>query len=412
MSRFSFKSSAAASNKSQVAKKRRTAIQRNSRRNSFRIVARRDSITKLQKKATQEHTNDLLERHRDNRRREKIERLRREKLEKLALANASVAGTADEATEGSSAVGAIGTASSSLAASSSSSPSSEANGKRGSGISLDTDGTEHLEDIGPSLAYVPTSSPTSQASPGAKNHPRASFYSPTPQVHTWGDPEKMKDLLAAPDESTGMNNHKEEPKQKSGESEGGASESDLEAVAHSPASLLHLRIIHPGLPSKMIWDVCVAVLIVYSVVLIPFRICFSTESTGFSLVLDYVIDVIFAIDMVLCFRTAYFLDDGRALVIVPKLIATHYMRSWFIVDFLSTMPFDRIAAPFLAEASQAEDVLGSFRLIKSFRLFRLVKMVRILKLSRITESIKDVLNFSPATFRLISLTLQVSCCAL
>ena len=38
---------------------------------------------------------------------------------------------------------------------------------------------------------------------------------------------------------------------------------------------------------------------------------------------DWFVDIIFAIDLIVCFRTAYFLDDGRALVIVRETIGTH-----------------------------------------------------------------------------------------
>ena len=176
----------------------------------------------------------------------------------------------------------------------------------------------------------------------------------------------------------------------------------------SPQDLLHMWIIHPTLPSKMIWDVTVAVLILYSVIVIPYRICFEQDSEGLVAIFDWFVDVMFALDLFLCFRTAYFLDDGRALVIVPKLIRLHYLKSWFMVDFMSTVPFDKVVAAFLPEKNNGiEAQLRSIRLIKSLRLFRLIKMVRVIKLGKITESIKDILNFSPATFRLISLTLQV-----
>ena len=93
---------------------------------------------------------------------------------------------------------------------------------------------------------------------------------------------------------------------------------------------------------------------------------------------------------------------------IPKLIREHYFKSWFLIDFLSTVPFDKIVSSMMNnESNSIESQLKSIRLIKSLRLFRLIKMVRVVKLGKITESIKDILNFSPATFRLMSLTLQV-----
>ena len=72
---------------------------------------------------------------------------------------------------------------------------------------------------------------------------------------------------------------------------------------------------------------------------------------------------------------------------VPKLIRQHYLRTWFLVDFLSTVPFDKIVAS-AYDQNKIRTQLRSIRLIKSLRLFRLIKMVRVIKLGKITESIK------------------------
>lgn len=72
---------------------------------------------------------------------------------------------------------------------------------------------------------------------------------------------------------------------------------------------------------------------------------------------------------------------------VPKLIRQHYLRTWFLVDFLSTVPFDKIVASAYNQ-NKIRTQLRSIRLIKSLRLFRLIKMVRVIKLGKITESIK------------------------
>lgn len=82
------------------------------------------------------------------------------------------------------------------------------------------------------------------------------------------------------------------------------------------------------------------VLIALSVVIVPFRIGFDAWPSGGWLVLDFVTDITFAIDILLNFRMAY--AKNRVMVTTPALIASNYLRGWFTIDLLSTVPFDRL----------------------------------------------------------------------
>ena len=80
-------------------------------------------------------------------------------------------------------------------------------------------------------------------------------------------------------------------------------------------------------------------LITLSVITVPFRIGFDAVSEGGWLVVDWVIDLTFALDIALNFRMAYM--NAHVLVTSPSLMAAHYLKGWFTVDLLSTVPFDR-----------------------------------------------------------------------
>ncbi len=59
-------------------------------------------------------------------------------------------------------------------------------------------------------------------------------------------------------------------------------------------------------PRKMYWDLLVGTLIVYSMVVIPWRISFRQDASGAMLVFDYIVDGVFGIDIVISFNAAYF----------------------------------------------------------------------------------------------------------
>lgn len=69
------------------------------------------------------------------------------------------------------------------------------------------------------------------------------------------------------------------------------------------------KYIHPKDPKKIRWDIYCGVLIVYSVMIIPWRIGFEVEAEGLILYFDYMVDICFAFDMLMCCFTAIYEED-------------------------------------------------------------------------------------------------------
>ena len=137
---------------------------------------------------------------------------------------------------------------------------------------------------------------------------------------------------------------------------------------------------HPYHPHKMKWDLALAAMIVYSVLTIPYRIAFDVDATGFWHILDWVVDVFFFLDIIVTFRTGFFDSDGK-LEWQWKNIGHHYLVGWFTVDFLSTVPIDRLAALSAGSDSDSSNV----RLVKLIRVVRLVRLLKLMKLIKFDE---------------------------
>ena len=177
------------------------------------------------------------------------------------------------------------------------------------------------------------------------------------------------------------------------------------------------RIIFPQRPEKIKWDMFMALLIVYSVAIIPYRICFSMDAEGFWLFVDRTVDVLFAVDMLLTFRTAFFRRHDKIFVTIPSEIAKNYLTSWFTVDFLSTFPVDTVVMEIIMGSSQTSDVdntanaaaqVRALKLIRVLRLIRLLKLARLLKLGKFIKSVEEALQLSPAAFKLMKLVFNVT----
>jgi hypothetical protein len=179
------------------------------------------------------------------------------------------------------------------------------------------------------------------------------------------------------------------------------------AIDSMPHEVLFLQtketgIIHPLNDHKVTWDLVICVLVIYSVVVIPLRIGFGRKaSTGF-VVFDTMIDCAFFIDMCLTFNTAYLDQRLERYVYDRRAIATHYLKFWFWVDFVSTVPIDDIVS--LLSASSHKASLQAIRAVRILRLGRLAKLQRINVLS---EYLEEKLGIGPSQMNLVMLMLQI-----
>ncbi|XP_073127293.1 potassium channel AKT2/3-like [Henckelia pumila] len=113
------------------------------------------------------------------------------------------------------------------------------------------------------------------------------------------------------------------------------------------------------------WETVMVVLVAYFAWVSLFQMAFLKSDPSTPLyIADNVVDIFFAIDIVLTFFVAYVDPKTQLLVRDSRKIATRYLSTWFIMDALSTIPFETIA--FLIsgkhQLSVAYSALGVFRL--------------------------------------------------
>ena len=88
------------------------------------------------------------------------------------------------------------------------------------------------------------------------------------------------------------------------------------------------------------WDILTGCLLVYVGIFVPLRVAFFDKMTGFLLFFETLVDIIFAIDIVLNFFTAY--EKNKTIEVRHKKIASRYFRGWFLIDVFATIPFQLI----------------------------------------------------------------------
>ena len=123
------------------------------------------------------------------------------------------------------------------------------------------------------------------------------------------------------------------------------------------------------------WDFIILILLLYICLVVPFILAFGLNNNIFTL-FDYILDVCFIIDVLVNFNTAYTNIEGK-LITDRKEIAKHYIFSWFLLDFFTSIPFNWFQTGTLSKAKYA----------KILRIFKLAKMVRVSKAARIIKKI-------------------------
>jgi CRP-like cAMP-binding protein len=176
----------------------------------------------------------------------------------------------------------------------------------------------------------------------------------------------------------------------------------VEMGNETESELLRRYIIPPQHSLKVRWDIFVGGLIFYSAVIIPTRFAFGLQKGGVALAIDVCVDLCFAIDMVLSFRTGFTDADG-VVNTIPSDIYMHYLKTWFAVDFCSTFPFDWILENILAGGGNTRAI----KLIRIVRLARLLKTMRLIKLSRLSDTANASVEVSPVVLRMSTLMCKI-----
>ncbi len=123
-------------------------------------------------------------------------------------------------------------------------------------------------------------------------------------------------------------------------------------------------------------------LLIYTCMEVPVTLAFNIDLTlsHFSGVNALVIDILLLTDVVITFRTAYFDKwDRLRLVIDPHQIAKRYLTGWFLIDFLTSVPFE-----FMLPGTTMAKMVKIFRI---FRFVRIIKMLRLLKMMKLFDGI-------------------------
>jgi len=159
------------------------------------------------------------------------------------------------------------------------------------------------------------------------------------------------------------------------------------------------------------WDIATLSALFFTATITPFEVCLmwdevkfqtlsETPGTAVLFACNWIVNIIFIIDMVITFMLPYKepVSKGGGTVKSHYKIARHYLLGWFPIDFISIVPVDNIMMSIdTTNISNA----SIFSMIRMLRLLRLIKLARILRASRIFSRWENSLALSSSTTSLL-----------
>ncbi|RHY99120.1 hypothetical protein DYB26_005626, partial [Aphanomyces astaci] len=149
--------------------------------------------------------------------------------------------------------------------------------------------------------------------------------------------------------------------------------------------------LNPESGFKIKWDLGLALCVFYTSCVVPVRISFSLDATGFFYFFECGIDFCFFLDILLSFRTGLVDPTTGHVYYNKRQIIRSYLRGWFGIDLVSTLPLEFIAKHLYPEAtaSSSSNTLQSAKILRGLKLIRLLKLVRIRKIGQMISKLEE-----------------------
>lgn len=164
-----------------------------------------------------------------------------------------------------------------------------------------------------------------------------------------------------------------------------------------------MPLINPTNKYKELWDAIIVIWVLIASVEIPFRLAFDYPLEGPLVYMELAVTIFFGLDILLNMITTY--PVGMKMETDRTKVFIHYIKGWFIVDFIAFLPF------FLSYLNSESEVGDAVQLLKALRLLQLGRLLKLVRMNQIIKSFQKRYAVNPSLFRLLSFLLLIGLAA-
>ena len=155
-----------------------------------------------------------------------------------------------------------------------------------------------------------------------------------------------------------------------------------------------IPLIYPDSQFKVLWEFYVLLVTIVATIIAPLIVVFRITMSPNLIALDVLITLTFIADIIVQFNTSYSVKHKQ--ISDRKAIAMRYIKGWFILDILATIPF-------------TWTFINSRYLIlnRVFRFFRLLRLLKLFGSSKTLRRARKLSLVNPAFMRLFMLVFWI-----
>lgn len=136
-------------------------------------------------------------------------------------------------------------------------------------------------------------------------------------------------------------------------------------------------ILHPEGWFMRVWDFALLFFVVWNMLVVPFKVCFMDgfgieQSVIVILIIDYIGDIVFFADIILCARCVAFME-GDTLIVSKRKIFRRYKKNGMVMHIMCSIPFDVL---FFADGLFPNSYLRYLSRVQFLSVFRINKLLR------------------------------------
>ena len=137
-------------------------------------------------------------------------------------------------------------------------------------------------------------------------------------------------------------------------------------------------LLYPKDVFTVIWNIIISIVLLYVTFIMTFEMAFIEEIITFFIITEYIVTVIFGLDIIVNFNKAFTNKKGK-LITCRKKIVKRYLKGWFVLDLISFFPFFVF-----------NKLNNDFGLIIGFKTLKILKILNIVRLIRLVKIIKKL----------------------
>ena len=159
--------------------------------------------------------------------------------------------------------------------------------------------------------------------------------------------------------------------------------------------------IGPGTKLASFWNIFISFVLLYAAFVTPYLLSFESITPADGLFrVDMLIDVLFLIDLGVNFNLGYYNSEGHVIT-NRVLIATRYLKGWFILDCVASIPFSIIE--FCSVGTSWNLLISKVRSLP--KLLRLSRVLKLFKNLTQLEQIDWLMGVNQQVWRLAKVVL-------